>query len=203
MYKNVAISWSIEFGPIIVFFVLLHFIGQTDRGFIISTLVFSILTAVALLSSYLYEKRLAWFPLIAGISVIAFGAVTVLYEEPLFFIIKDTLYNGIFGGFLLMGTYIGKGLLKNLFIALFDISDRGWYILSFRWGICFTTLAVLNEVSWRFFGRDVWVMYKFWSTIFTALFGFYQLTLSRKYRNPGSSPLGMRIKPYHANSILE
>jgi intracellular septation protein len=203
MYKNVAISWSIEFGPIIVFFIVLHYIGQTDKGFITSTAIFSILTLVALITSYLYEKRLAWFPLIAGISVIAFGVVTVLYAEPLFFIVKDTLYNGIFGAFLLMGAYMGKGLLKNLFIALFDISDRGWYILSLRWGICFTVLAVLNEVSWRFFGRDAWVMYKFWSTIFTAVFGLYQLTLSRKYRNPGSSPLGMRMKPYHAKSILE
>ncbi len=203
MYKNIAISWSIEFGPIVVFFIILHFIGQTDKGFIISTAVFSILTAVALITSYLYEKRLAWFPLIAGLSVIAFGAVTVLYAEPLFFIVKDTLYNGIFGVSLLMGAYMGKGLLKNLFIALFDMSDRGWYILSLRWGVCFTILAVLNEVSWRFYGRDAWVMYKFWSTIFTAIFGFYQLTLSRKYRNPGSSPLGMRIKPYHANSILD
>jgi intracellular septation protein len=203
MYKNITISWSIEFGPIIVFFIALHFLGNTDKGFITSTAIFSALTAVALVVSYLYERRIAWFPLIAGVSVVVFGIKTTIYKEPLFFIVKDTLYNGIFGIFLLMGAYMGKGLLKNLFIALFDMSDKGWFILSVRWGVFFVILAVLNEVSWRFYGVHAWVMYKFWSTIATAVFGFYQVTLSKKYRNVGSSPWGMRTKPYHAKSILE
>jgi intracellular septation protein len=203
MYKNIAISWSIEFGPIVVFFIALHFLGSTDKGFITSSTIFSVLTAVALVASYLYERRIAWFPLIAGLSVIAFGVLTVIYKEPALFILKDTLYNGLFGVFLLGGAYMGKGLLKKLFIALFDMSDRGWYILSLRWGIFFMILAICNEISWRGFGRDVWVMYKFWSTIATVVFGFYQITLSKKYRNESSSPWGMRTKPYHAKTILD
>ena len=96
MYKNIAISWSIEFGPIIVFFLALHFLGDTDSGFITSTGIFTVLTAVALTASYLYEKRIAWFPLIAGLSVIAFGVLTLVFKNPVFFILKDTLYNGFF-----------------------------------------------------------------------------------------------------------
>ena len=203
MYKNIIISWSIEFGPIIVFFIALSFLGDSDKGFITSTTIFSILTGFALIASYLYEKRIAWFPLIAGVSVITFGALTLAFKEPALFILKDTLYNGLFGVFLLGGVYMGKGLLKKLFIALFDMSDKGWLILSFRWGVFFILLAVFNEVSWRFFGRDVWVMYKFWSTIATVVFGFYQITLSKKYRNSTSSPWGMRTKPYHAKHILD
>lgn len=203
MYKNIAISWSIEFGPIVIFFISLCYLGDTDKGFITSTFIFTVLTAVALGASYLYEKRIAWFPLIAGVSVIAFGFLTVVFKEPILFIIKDTLYNGFFGVFLLGGVYMGKGFLKNLFVALFDMSDRGWYILSFRWGVFFMLLAICNEISWRYFGRDVWVMYKFWSTILTVVFGFYQITLSKKHRNVNSSPWGMRVKPYHAKSILD
>jgi intracellular septation protein len=203
MYKNIAISWSIEFGPIVAFFIALAIAGDTDKGFITSTTIFSVLTAVALITSYFYEQRIAWFPLIAGISVIAFGVFTAVFNAPLLFIIKDTIYNGLFGIFLLGGALIGKGLLKRLFVALFDMSDRGWYILSVRWGVFFVLLAICNEISWRFFGRDVWVMYKFWSTIATTVFGFYQITLSKKYRNDTASPWGMRTKPYHAKTILE
>ncbi len=203
MYKNIIISWSIEFGPIVVFFVALNFLGNTDKGFITSTTIFSALTAVALYASYIYEKRIAWFPLIAGVSVIAFGVLTFIFKEPSLFILKDTLYNGFFGVFLLGGAYMGKGLLKKLFVALFDMSDRGWFILSVRWGAFFILLAVFNEIIWRGFGRDAWVHYKFWSTIATVIFGFYQITLSKKYRNESASLWGMRTKPYHAKSILD
>ncbi len=92
---------------------------------------------------------------------------------------------------------MGKAMLKPLFITLFDIQEKGWYILSLRWGIFFLLLTVTNEIAWRLYDNEVWVQYKFWSTVLTALFGIYQLTLSRKYRNEGSSPLGMRMELYH------
>mgnify|MGYP003544364481 CR=1 FL=1 len=201
MYKTIFISWSIEFGPIAVFFIALSFLGDTNSGFIQATGIFTALTACALIASYLYEKRIAWFPLVAGVSVIAFGILTLITQNPIFFIVKDTIYNGVFGLFLLCGAVFNKGFLKPLFIALFDMSDRGWFVLSIRWGIFFVLLAVFNEITWREFGRDAWVMYKFWSTIATVVFGFYQITLSKKHRNDGASPWGMRIKPFLPSKI--
>ena len=198
MYKNIIISWTIEFGPIAVFFLALHFLGDTDKGFIASTGIFTLLTACALGVSYVYEKRIALFPLIAGLAVIFFGVLTLLFKNPIFFIVKDTMYNGFFAIFLLLGVYCKKGLLIPLFIALFDITDRGWYILSLRWGIFFLLLAVFNEFFYHIYGRDAWVSYKFWSTIATVAFGFYQITLSKKYRNPTASKWGMRTSLFRA-----
>lgn len=198
MYKNIIISWSIEFGPIVVFFIALHFFGNTEKGFIIATGIFTALTAAALIGSYLYEKRIAVFPLIAGLSVVVFGVMTLLFKNPVFFILKDTIYNGFFAVFLLGGALYGKGLLKVLFVALFDITDKGWFILSVRWGIFFLLLALSNEFFWHVYGREIWVEYKFWSTVVTAVFGFYQVTLSKKFRNETASPWGMRTKIFHA-----
>lgn len=192
MYKNVIISWSIEFGPIVLFFLSLHFLGSNDAGFIASTGIFTVATVIALFSSYLYEKRIAWFPLIAGLSVIFFGVMTLVFKNPMFFIIKDTAYNGGFAVFLLLGALMKKPMLKPLFIALFDMSDKGWFILSLRWGVFFLLLTVTNEITWRFFSQEVWVEYKFWSTILTLIFGLYQITLSKRYRNKGSTEWGMR-----------
>jgi intracellular septation protein len=198
MYKNIIISWSIEFGPIVAFFLTLHFLGDTNSGFITSSTLFTVLTGVALLVSYIYEKRIAWFPLVAGLSVIFFGVLTLVFNNPIFFILKDTFYNGIFGIVLLIGVLCNKALLKPVFIALFDMQDKGWFILSRRWGIFFILLTIGNEISWRVYGQGVWVEYKFWSTIATTVFGFYQITLSKKYRNEHSSKWGMRTKLYHA-----
>jgi intracellular septation protein len=196
MYKNVIISWSIEFGPIVLFFIALQLFGSNDQGFILSTSIFTVATAIALITSYLYEGRIAWFPLIAGASVILFGVMTVVFQNPAFFVLKDTLYNGIFAAVLLIGALMKKSLLKPLFIALFDMKDEGWFILSVRWGVLFLLLTITNEITWRVYGQYAWVNYKFWSTIITALFGFYQITLSKKYRNPHATEWGMRKERY-------
>ncbi len=198
-HKVTLLAWSIEFGPIALFFLALSFLGSEDRGFLISTAIFTASTAIALLVSYILEKRIAWFPLIAGASVLLFGIITLFFRNPELFMIKDTFYNGFFAVFLLGGALFKKAMLKPLFITLFDIEERGWFILSVRWGVFFLLLTILNEITWRMYSNDVWVSYKFWSTIVTAIFGFYQLTLSKKYRNDSASPLGMRTTLYHEN----
>lgn len=195
MYKNIFISWSIEFGPIVVFFLALNFLENNDRGFILSTSIFTICTLVALIVSYIHEKRIAWFPLIAGITVICFGLLTYIFQKPIIFILKDTFYNGAFALALLGGAFYKKAFLKKLFETLFDMKDEGWYILSIRWGIFFLLLTISNEITWRFFSQNIWVIYKFWSTIITIIFGFYQITLSRKYRNEKANKWGMRSEP--------
>lgn len=197
MHKNVLISWSIEFGPIILFFISINILGSEDRGFLISTAIFTVAMIIALFSSYKYEKRIAWFPLIAGVSVISFGLVTLFFKKPIIFILKDTFYNGFFALLLLIGAIYKKALLKPLFKALFDMSDIGWYKLSVRWGIFFLLLTIGNEIAWRLFDQDIWVKYKFWSTIATTIFGLYQIRLSKKYRNERATKWGMRIDPFH------
>lgn len=201
MHRNVLINWSIEFGPIAVFFLILYFLGNSDKGFIFATALFTLLTAAALVAAYYRDKRIALFPLIAGASVIFFGCITVLVMNPLIFIVKDSFYNGFFAVLLLGGVWFRKGMLKPLFGSLFDIKDKGWYVLSLRWGIMFLFLTIANEIVWRIFGRDAWIMYKFWSTIVTVVFGFYQITLSKKYRNDSATAWGMRIVSMHREKL--
>lgn len=200
MHRNVLISWSIEFGPIISFFVTLYILGESDKGFLIATGIFTVLATLALLTAFVRERRVALFPLISGFSVVGFGILTLFYQNPLIFILKDTFYNGIFALVLLGGLVFGKGLLKPMFASLFDMQDEGWRILSLRWGIFFLLLTLGNEYYWRVLGREAWVDYKFWSTIVTTIFGCYQIFLSRRFRNPAASPWGMRIIPIHKES---
>ncbi len=197
MFKKFFISWSIEFGPIISFFITLSLLGDTHQGFLTATGIFTTLTALALLISYKYEKRIAWFPLITGIIVILFGVITLFLKEPIIFIWKDTFYNGGFALVFLVGVCYRKPLLKPLFIALFDMSDKGWLILSLRWGLFFLLLTLSNEIVWRNYDQSVWVSYKFWSTILTVIFGFAQITLARKYRNKTATKWGMQTDPFH------
>lgn len=194
MYRNVAISWSIEFGPIIIFFVSLALLGSSEEGFVLSTAIFTASTALTLLVAFVRERRIALFPLIAGLSVILFGVATVYFNNPLIFILKDTIYNALFAAVLLVGLVQGKGWLKPFFAPLFDMQEQGWYLLSLRWCIVFFLLAISNEYVWRHYPNGIWVQYKFWSTIATTLFGLYQIRLSCAYRNSGATKWGMRAQ---------
>ncbi len=187
--KNIILSWGTEFGPIFVFF-----ISSELLGFIPATALFVALTFVALIVAYVRERRVALFPLIAGFSVIVFGLLTVLLKNPIFLIVKDTIYNGMFSIALYIGLYFyNEPILKDLFGSLFKMTDKGWTILSFRWMIAFFVLAVSNEVMWRHFTPDEWLYYKMLATFATIVFGFYQLTLSRRERLPNSNRWGMNV----------
>lgn len=197
MRKNIIINWFVEFGPLVAFFTLLYLldpVGKNPKGFILATGIFVILTIIAVLVGYVKDKSTTLFPLIAAFAIVSFGVATVIFENPLIFVIKDTVYNGLFGIFILFWIiFYGKGVLKPLFRPLFDMQDEGWYILSIRWAMMFLILAISNEIVWRT-SLDFWVRYKFIATFATFVFAFYQFTLARKYRNPTASPWGMRIR---------
>ena len=131
----------------------------------------------------------------AGLSVIGFGALTILLDNPFFLIIKDTVYNGGFALALAIGLYVFKEpILKDLFSALFCMTERGWIILSRRWMIMFILLTLGNEVARRVFDPHMWVFYKMCATMVTIVFGLYQLRLSRRERLPHSNKWGMNIQ---------
>ena len=203
MKKQPIIAWSIEFGPIILFFILLETIGSTDSGFITATAAFTLATIVALMASYCYEKRIALFPLVAGIFVVFFGLFTVGLEEPYLFVLKDTFYNGFFFIVLLVGILKNVGYLQYLFGSLFDLTQKGWYKLSFMWMVMFLLLTVSNELFWHVYGIDAWVRYKIIATIITVVFGTYQIFLARDYRMETASPWGLRVTPLKKKSKPE
>lgn len=195
MKKQSIVAWSIEFGPIILFFIFLEIFGDTDSGFIFSTAIFTGATIIALIASRIYEDRIAIFPLVAGVFVVTFGILTVTFQDPYMFVLKDTLYNGLFFVLLLVGVLRGKGYLEYLFSSLFDLTAKGWYKLSFRWMVMFFILVVTNEYFWRVFPLEFWVRYKIIATVVTVVFGLYQIFLARDHRNETASPWGLRIEP--------
>jgi len=196
MNKNIWVNWLVEFGPLVGFFTLLFIldpVGKNPHGFVFSTGVFVVLTVFAIAVGYVKAKIIPLFPLIAAVAIVGFGVATVVSKDPIIFMVKDTFYNGFFCLFLFSGIFFyRKGLLKLLFASLFDMQDRGWYILSVRWGVMFLILTISNEIIWRN-ALDWWVRYKFIATLATFIFAFYQFTLARKYRNAGASPWGMKI----------
>ncbi len=187
MVRKLVVGIGVEFGPIVAFFLIAERVS-----FLKATLIFVVLTVISLVVGLYEQRRIAWFPLIAGGSIIIFGVLTLIFNSPFFLIIKDTLYNAAFAIVLFIGLARGKGWMKPLFHKLVAMSDRGWRIFSWRWAILFTLLAVTNEFARINLSTSGWVEYKEIATVVTIIFSFYQFTLSKKERLPDASPWGLR-----------
>ncbi|MCW1887953.1 MAG: septation protein IspZ [Candidatus Moranbacteria bacterium] len=187
MFKKALLNIAIELGPIIGFLVLVESID-----FIVATGWFVAFTALSLALAFYKRRTLALFPLIVAVSVIIFGALTLYFHDPFFFIFKDTVYNLTFGAAIFIFLARDIILLKVFFQEVFAISDTGWVILSKRWGILFLLLAFSNECTRGFLTPEQWALYKLVATGITTIFGVYQFTLTKKYRLPEASPWGLR-----------
>ncbi len=186
--SKLALNLFIEFGPIILFFVFFNLFD-----FIIATIALVIVVFIALLLSIYIEGRVAIFSLFASGSIIVFGGATIFLSNPTYLIFKDTLFWGIFG-FIILWYYLKDVLiLKKLFTSIFDITDKGWKVVTIRWMVFAFLLAFSNQIALLYFTPTEWVIYKMITLIVLVIFSIWQFFLSRKERNVGSSSWGMRL----------
>lgn len=189
---NPLLKLALELGPLLVFFFAnargewlgSHFPVLTEFGgpIFIATGLFMIATALALGISWFLTRTLPIMPLISGIVVFVFGALTLWLQNDTFIKMKPTILNTLFGVILLVGLAFGHSLLGYVFNSAFKLTDEGWRRLTLRWGVFFLFLAVLNEVVWRNVSTDAWVAFKVWGTMpITILFTMAQMPLIMKH----------------------
>ena len=189
---NPLLKMALELGPLLVFFFANargEWLGKqfpvlTDFGgpIFIATGLFMIATALALTVSWLLTRTIPIMPLISGIVVFVFGALTLWLQNDTFIKMKPTIVNSLFGAILLGGLLFGKSLLGYVFHAAFKLTDEGWRKLTLRWGLFFVVLAVMTEVVWRNFSTDFWVAFKVWGTMpITILFTLSQMPLIMRH----------------------
>jgi intracellular septation protein len=185
---NPLLKLVLELGPLMVFFFANargawlgeKFPALTEFGgpIFIATGLFMAATAIALAASWALTRTLPMMPLVSGVVVLIFGALTLYLQDDIFIKMKPTIVNTLFGGVLLGGLFFGKSLLGYVFNSAFNLDAEGWRKLTFRWGLFFLFLAVVNEVVWRNFSTDAWVTFKVWGIMpITLLFTFSQMPL--------------------------
>ena len=68
---------------------------------------------------------------------------------------------------------------------MFKLDAEGWRILTFRWGLFFLVMAVVNEVIWRNFSTDFWITFKVWGNMpLSIVFTLAQLPLMQRHALP-------------------
>ncbi|CAM5776492.1 putative intracellular septation protein A [Labrys miyagiensis] len=195
---NPILKLVLEMGPLALFFVAnvkpalfnplverfmapALFEGPNGNVFT-ATAVFIPATIVALVAGLILTRRIPIMPLVSGIFVIVFGALTLWLQNDMFIKMKPTIVNTLFGAILLGGLAMGRPLIRYVLDAAFDLQPEGWRKLTLNWGLFFLFLAVLNEVVWRNFSSEFWGGFKLFGTMpITLIFTITQVPILLKY----------------------
>ena len=189
---NPLLKLALELGPLMVFFFAntrgewligkFPALGEMGGPIFVATGLFMVATAIALAVSWLLTRTLPIMPLVSGVVVLIFGALTLYLQDDIFIKMKPTIVNTLFGGVLLGGLWFGKSLLGYVFDSAFRLDAEGWRKLTFRWGLFFLFLALANEIVWRSFSTDTWVAFKVWGIMpITLIFTFSQMPLIMRH----------------------
>ena len=170
-----------DFGPLLIFFTVYYKSGN-NLSVAIPPLI--IATLIAVLISYVVEKKVPYLPLIGGIIISVFGGLTLYFNNPIFLYMKPTIINIIFAIILFVGrAFFNKNLLKYFFKNAFQIDEMGWDKLNNRWMLFFIFLALVNELVWRTQTEVVWVNFKVWGILpLTFVFTALQIPVINKHK---------------------
>ena len=167
----------IDIGPLAVFFIFYN-----KSGLQASILPFMIATVIAVLISYILEKKIPIMPTVGAAIVLLFGGLTIYFDNEVFFKMKPTIINILFALILYGGEIFKKPLLKYLLGGTLKLQEIGWSILTKRWIGFFIALAILNEIIWRTQSTDIWVNFKVFGILpITFIFTLSQFSTIKKY----------------------
>lgn len=158
---------ALEFGPLLVFLAVYFLmreqtvtLGSTDyAGFIVAIVVF---TPLQLLSALILKRltgKLSRMQVATLVLVVTLGGITVALNDERFFKMKSTFVFGTFSLLLWMGLWRGQSWLAYVLEDALPISREGWMILTRRMAWFFLAFAAANEVIWRNFSTDVYVIW--------------------------------------------
>lgn len=197
MSRNISpvLRQVLEFGPVLAFFgvymamrdATVTLWGADYAGFIVAVVVFVPLQLAATLLMRRLTGRLSRMQVATLVLVLVLGAVTVTLNDERFFKMKSTFVFGLFGLILFLGLWRGRSYLAYILDGALPISAEGWMILTRRMAWFFLAFAAMNEVIWRSFSTDVYVV---WDTLgqMAVMFGFlmsnYRL-IERHWVEPG------------------
>ncbi|MCW5748763.1 MAG: septation protein A [Alphaproteobacteria bacterium] len=164
-------------------------LDATRRGLFAGTAIFMVATAIALPAYRRIEGRWPVMPLVGGFFILVFGGLTLWLQDELFIKVKPTIVNCLFGTILTGGLLFGRPLMKLLFGTAFRLTDQGWTILTARWAFFFFVLAGINEVMWRFFSTETWILSKMALSLpLTLIFAVAQTPLLKRHWDGEDNP---------------
>jgi len=174
----------LDLGPLIVFFVAFQFFG-----IFVATGAFMVVVIAALAAGYALDRKFSPIALFTAAIVLVFGGLTLYLKNDTFVKIKPTIIYATFCIVLLGGMMFNRLFLKYALAFEFELPERAWRTLTWRWGAFFGALAALNEFVWRNFTTADWVIFKVWIILpLLLVFGALQAPLLLRHQMAKDPP---------------
>jgi intracellular septation protein len=166
-----------ELGPLIVFFV-----ANAKFNLFVATGAFMVAIVAAMIASYVVVRHVPMMAIVTAVIVLVFGTLTLVLHDETFIKIKPTIIYGLFAAILGGGLLFGRSFIAILFNQMFNLTPKGWRILTMRWALFFLAMAVLNEIIWRTQSTDFWVSFKLFGAVpLTFVFAAFQYPLLMRH----------------------
>jgi intracellular septation protein len=166
-----------ELGPLIVFF-----IANAKFNLFVATGAFMVAIVAAMIASYVVVRHVPMMAIVTAVIVLVFGTLTLVLHDETFIKVKPTIIYGLFAAILGGGLLFGRSFIAILFNQMFNLTPRGWRILTMRWALFFLGMAALNEIVWRTQSTDFWVAFKAFGAIpITMIFAMTQMPVIKRY----------------------
>ena len=166
-----------ELGPLIVFFV-----ANAKFNLFVATGAFMVAIVAAMIASYVVVRHVPIMAIVTAVIVLVFGTLTLVLHDETFIKVKPTIIYGLFAAILGGGLLFGRSFIAILFNQMFNLTPKGWRILTMRWALFFLGMAVLNEIVWRTQSTDFWVAFKAFGAIpITMIFAMTQMPVIKRY----------------------
>lgn len=140
----------IDLGPILIFVVAFNVLQRIeatkDNAVYIATGIFIVAVLAAIAYCKIKQGRIPPVLLVTGVIVTAFGGLTLWLRNPDFIQIKPTFTYLFYTAAILFSLVIRQNVWKLLFRHAFNLPDRIWTILAWRWSGFFVFQAILNEM---------------------------------------------------------
>jgi intracellular septation protein len=166
-----------ELGPLIVFF-----IANAKFNLFVATGAFMVAIVAAMIASYVVVRHVPMMAIVTAVIVLVFGTLTLVLHDETFIKVKPTIIYGLFAAILGGGLLFGRSFIAILFNQMFNLTPKGWRILTMRWALFFLGMAVLNEIIWRTQSTDFWVAFKAFGAVpITMVFAITQMPVIKRY----------------------
>jgi intracellular septation protein A len=130
-----------------------------------------IATIISTMIIYRSQKRLPYAGLYVAMLTILFGYLTLMYRNPHFIQMRDTVFDATNALLLLGGLMFDYLFLKTAFQDVAPMANKGWRILTYAWISFFFFAALANEYVRHHFFLKQWVTFKTSMIAITMVFG--------------------------------
>jgi intracellular septation protein len=162
----------IDLGPTLVFVIaynVLHRLEATKENAIyLAVGAFIAATLAAIAWCKLKRGKVPPVLFVTGVLVTIFGGITIALRDPAIIQIKFTVTFLFYAAAIAISVLIKQNVWKLLFRHVFNLPDRIWDILAWRWAAFYVLIALLNEVL-RYYFNEANGSFAIWLNVRTAL----------------------------------